>query len=266
MEEVIKYLNDLKYEKIIGSLVIVLIAIIVYKIATYILEKSENNDKLNLFTSNKSKTYIKLMKSIIRYVIMILTGLVILQINGINVSSVLAGVGIFGVVFGFAIQDWLKDIIRGSSIISDDYFKVGDIVKYNGIEGKVLVIGLKTTKIKDLSTSNVISIANRKIEEVEVVSNVIYVRIPMSYKIKIEKAEKAIDEILNLVNTNDNVSKSRYMGVAEMADSSVQYLIEVTCNPQYKLQVRRDTIRSIMVVLNNNNIEVPYTQIDIHNK
>ena len=178
MDVVLEFFKGIKYEKVVGSIVIVIIAILIYKIATYILGKSEANDKLKLFTSNKGKTYIKLMKSIIRYVIMILTGLIILQINGVNVSSVLAGVGIFGVVFGFAIQDWLKDIIRGSSIISDDYFKVGDIVKYNDIEGKVLVIGLKTTKIKDIKTSNIISIANRKIEEVEIVSNLIYVRIP----------------------------------------------------------------------------------------
>ncbi len=266
MDVVLEFFKGIKYEKVVGSIVIVIIAILIYKIATYILGKSEANDKLKLFTSNKGKTYIKLMKSIIRYVIMILTGLIILQINGVNVSSVLAGVGIFGVVFGFAIQDWLKDIIRGSSIISDDYFKVGDIVKYNDIEGKVLVIGLKTTKIKDIKTSNIISIANRKIEEVEIVSNLIYVRIPMSYEVKVEKAEKAVDDILNLIKGNNNVNGCRYLGITELADSSIQYLVEVTCNPQNKLQVRRDTIKSIVLGLDKNNIEVPYTQIDIHNK
>lgn len=266
MDVVLEFFKGIKYEKVVGSIVIVIIAILIYKIATYILGKSEANDKLKLFTSNKGKTYIKLMKSIIRYVIMILTGLIILQINGVNVSSVLAGVGIFGVVFGFAIQDWLKDIIRGSSIISDDYFKVGDIVKYNDIEGKVLVIGLKTTKIKDIKTSNIISIANRKIEEVEIVSNLIYVRIPMPYEVKVEKAEKAVDDILNLIKGNNNVNGCRYLGITELADSSIHYLVEVNCNPQNKLQVRRDTIKSIVLGLDKNNIEVPYTQIDIHNK
>ena len=55
-----------------------------------------------------------------------------------------AGLGILGVIFGLAIQDWLKDIIRGSSILSDNYFAVGDVVKYKDIEGKVLVIEIKT--------------------------------------------------------------------------------------------------------------------------
>ena len=95
MDMIMDFFKGIKYEKVIGSIVIIIIAILVYKIATYILGKSESNDKLKLFTSNKGKTYIKLMKSIIRYVIMILTGLIILQINGVNVSSILDGVGIF---------------------------------------------------------------------------------------------------------------------------------------------------------------------------
>lgn len=266
MDNIINFFKGIRYEKVIGSIVIIILAIVIYKIATFILSKSEANDRLKLFTSNKGKTYIKLMKSIIRYIIMILTGLIILQINGVNVSSVLAGVGIFGVVFGFAIQDWLKDIIRGSSIISDDYFTVGDIIKYNGIEGKVLVIGLKTTKIQDLKTSNIISIANRKIEEVEIVSNLIYIRIPVPYETQVEKVEKTIEEILDSIKNNNKVNGCRYLGLTELADSSMQYLIEITCNPQFKFQVRRDALKEVVIGLKNNKISVPYTQIDIHNK
>ena len=60
--------------------------------------------------------------------------------------------------------------------------------------------------------------------------------------------------------------KCRYLGVAELADSSIEYLLEVTCNPINKLQVRRDTLKSILLTLEKNNIEVPYKQIDIHEK
>ena len=88
----------------------------------------------------------------------------------------------------------------------------------------------------------------------------------MPYEVKVEKAEKAVDDILNSIKSNNNVNGCRYLGITELADSSIQYLVEVTCNPQYKLQVRRDTIKSIVLGLDKNNIDVPYTQIDIHNK
>ena len=266
-EESIKnFFDNIAHMQIINSIIIIILSIVIYKGIIYFLNKGEEKGKSKVFKTNKGKTYIKLIRSIIRYVFMIVTVLIVLQINGVNVSSVLAGVGILGVIFGLAIQDWLKDIIRGSSIISDNYFQVGDIVKYKDIEGKVLEIGLKTTKIQDLKTSNIISIANRNIEEVQVVSKFIYVRIPMPYEVPVEKAENVIEQIKESIKQNDNVNDCRYIGVTELADSSIQYLLEVNCNQQFKLQVGRDTLKSILLGLENNNIQVPYNQIDVHNK
>ena len=266
MENFKKLLDNVWFTRGIHSLLVIIVSIIIYKSIIYLLNKGEEKAKISVFTSNKGKTYLKLIKSIIRSVFIILTVLIVLQVNGVNVSSVLAGVGIFGVIFGLAIQDWLKDIIRGSSIISDDYFKVGDIVKYREIEGKVLAIGLKSTKIKDLKTSNIISIANRNIDEAQVVSEFVYIKIPMPYEVKLKQAEKAVEDIIELINKNENVTNCRYLGVNELADSAIEYLLEVTCNPEKKLQTRRDAIRCILEGLETNKIDVPYTQIDIHNK
>lgn len=266
MENIEIFLSNVWNVRFINSIIILVFSFLLYKGIIFFLEKNKETSKFKIFTSNKGKTYIKLIKSIIRNIFILVTLFLILQANGINVSSVLTGVGILGVVFGLAIQDWLKDIIRGTSILSDEYFQVGDIVKYKGIEGKVLVIGLKTTKIQDLMTSNIISIANRNIEEIEVVSNLIYVRIPMPYEVSLEKAESAIQDIIELVKKNNNVNNCRYIGVTELAASSIEYLLEVDCNQQYKFQVKRDTLRSILIGLDINKIEVPFTQIDIHNK
>lgn len=266
MDDAKSIFDSIWYTRIIQSLIVIVVSLMFYKFITYLLNKSEEKSNIKLFASGKGKTYIKLIKSVAKYIILVLALLSILKINGIDINSVLAGVGILGVIFGLAIQDWLKDIIRGSSIISDDYFEVGNVVKYKNIEGKVLVIGLKTTKIKDLATGNIISVANRNIDEVELVSNFIYIRVPMPYEVKLDKAEKTIDDIVKLVKENDKVKSCEYKGVAELADSKIEYLLSVECNPEFKLQTKRDTIRCIIKGLENNKIEVPYTQIDIHNK
>ena len=266
MEEIGKFFENAMNVQIVKSITVLLASIILYKILIFVISKGEKSNRLKLMETQKKKTYIKLIRSIIRYAFILATILILLQVNGIDVSSVVAGVGVFGVVFGLAIQDWLKDIIRGSSIISDQYFAVEDIVKYNDIEGKVLVIGLKSTKIQDLATGNIISVANRKIEEIQKVSKVIYINIPMPYEVSVETAEKAINDILENIKTNNNTEGCRYMGVNKLDESSINYLIEVTCNPLYKLQVRRDAHRSILVELENNNIAVPYNQLDIHTK
>ena len=258
MGKLIKLWEDAEKSKIINSIIIIIVSIILYMIIAYLLEKGEKKDKSKIFKSKKSKTYLKLIKSVIRYVFIIITTLMLLQTNGIDVSSVLAGVGVLGVVFGLAIQDWIKDIIRGSSILSDNYFSVGDVVKYKGIEGKVLVIGLKTTKIQDIRTGNIISIANRNIEEVEVVSDFIYIIIPMPYEISVEKAEKTVNKIITKASELENVEAMRYLGVNDLADSSINYLIE--------LQIRRDALKIALKEMAKDGIEVPYKQLDIHQK
>ena len=263
MEEFKIFWENVSKTNLASSIIVIAISFILYKIVVFFLSKGEEKNKQKV---SKKNTYLKLFKSILRYVFGIITILIVLQINGIDVNSILAGVGIAGVVFGLAIQDWLKDVIRGSSILSDNYFQVGDVVKYKGIEGKVLLLGLKTTKIQDLATSNIISIANRNIEEIEIVSNLIYIKIPMPYEVNLERAEKAVNDIKQLIDKNEKTEKCRYLGVTELADSSIEYLLEITCNPLNKKQVRREALRSILVGLEKNNIEVPYTQIDIHEK
>ena len=248
--------------KIINSVVVVIITFVLYKGVIFVLNKSEGT----LFTNKKGKTYFKLIKNVIRFIFMIIAVLVVLQTNGIDVSSVLAGVGIIGVVFGLAIQDWLKDIIRGSSILSDEYFQVGDIIKYKDIEGRVLVIGLKTTKIQDLKNNNIISIANRNIEEVQLVSNLVYLSIPMPYETNIKIAENTVYDICEAVKSNNNVNDCIYKGVNELAESCIKYYIMIDCNPINKLQVIRDANRSILVEMDRNGIKVPYNQIDVNMK
>ena len=128
------------------------------------------------------------------------------------------------------------------------------------------MVGLKTTKVQDIRTQNVISIANRNIEQIEVVSDMIYIELPLPYEVKVGKAEEALNEIVTEIKNNENVEDCEYKGVNELADSSINYLIAVKCDVNKKLQTRRDAIRTALLVLDKHGIEVPFTQIDIHNK
>ena len=266
MQELIEKYENTIYFKIAVSMLIILIAVIIYKIILHIFAKSEKLYKNGDEVKKKRATYFRLFRSILRYVIIIITALALLEVNGVKVTSLFAGLGIVSVVVGLAIQDWLKDIIRGSSLVSDNYFHVGDVVKYNDIEGRVVVIGHKTTQIQDIRTSNIVSIANRRIEEVQVVSEKNYIEIPMPYELPLKRAESIVFEIIDEVKKNEKVKDCIYKSVNKLDSSSINYYIEVDCSPIDKLQVRRDALRVILKVMEQNNISVPYTQIDIHNK
>lgn len=264
--DISKYLNNALLIMIVKSLVSVLISIIIYNVFVTIIGSGINKVDFGKLSIKKKTTYLKMLKSIVRYVLIVINILIILNIFGINITSMLAGVGIIGIILGFAIQDALKDIIKGIDIIADNYYQVGDVIKYDDITGKVISIGLKTTKLEDVNTFNIVSISNRNIEEVEVVSNLINIDIPISYDVKLKDAEEAVKDIVEAIKKHKNVINCEYRGVNDLADSSIKYQIKVYCNPLDKVQIRRDALRYVLVGLDKHNLSVPYNQIDVHQK
>lgn len=263
MDEIKNFMERIFSNNIISSVIVVIISITIYELIRKIAFKgAKKNSKM----SNRNKTYIKVLLSIVRYVFLIVTILIVLKINGVNVDSILAGAGIVGIVIGFAVQDALKDIIRGMTILTDSYFSVGDVVQYKDITGKVVSTGLSTTKIKDIRTFNIISIANRNIEEIQVVSDSIDIMVPLPYELPINKAEKVMNEIVERVKIIPEITEVAYKGVSNFKESNIDYYLNVHCNPEIRRIITRTVNCTILRVLENNKIAIPYKQIDIHQK
>ncbi len=247
------------------SAIVILISILIYAIISRFLTRKEKKNS-KILSNKQNKTFIRMLKSIVGYTLSIFTLLVILQIFGVNVTSMLAGVGIVSIVIGLALQDALKDIFRGFEIISDNYYSIGDVIKYGDNTGQVQSISLRTTKIQDINTMNIVSIANRNIDQVEVLSGNIYIPIPLPYHLKVKDAEAIMGEIIKPLEKRDNITSVKYQGINAFSDSSLNYQIVVTCDPMNKLQVRRDALKVIVQALEDHKLSIPYPQIDIHTK
>ena len=250
--------------RIIEMILVVAASYVVYKLIRKIMIRQEAKIGTNKSLAPRRKTYYRLTVSAVRYAIMVIACLLILQIAGVDISSLVTGLGIVSIIVGLALQDWLKDIIRGASIIGDSYFHVGDVIRYRDKDGEVLAIGLKTTRIRLIATDNILSVANRNLEEIEVVSWILRERIPLPYDLPVYQAEKVMRDIVVRVKKNEHVENCRYMGVQNLEPSSIEYFLEIRANPLYHLQVRRDMIRSALLAMEENHISVPYQQLDIH--
>ena len=266
MENLKEAVTNLMQNQLFHSVVIILVSFFIYRVIHKIIMNGEKNSKINETISKRSKTYFKMIINILRYVFIVITILIVLQTNGVDVSSMLAGVGIASVIIGLAVQDALKDIIRGMNIISDNYFSIGDYVKFGEIEGKVVEIGLRTTKISDIKSGTIVSIANRNIEQAGVYGDWIYITIPMPYEVSIEKAEETIGEIMQELEAQEEISECSYKGVSSLDDSCIQYLLGIHSKAEVRYQVKRDSLRIVLLVMARHQIEVPYQQIDIHQK
>ena len=252
-------------QRIFWSLVTIVISTIIYAIISRALDKHEKR-KTKLLANKKGRTMNRMIKSIIRYILIILDFLIILQIFGIDVSSMLAAAGVAGIIIAFAIKDALQDIIRGFDIISDNYYNVGDVIKIDTIEGKVLTLGLKTTKLEDINTKNVVSIANRNIVQVEVMSEMIDIDVPLPYEVTIPTAEKVMDGIVAELKKQDDVKSAEYRKISNFSASSMDYRVKVYGPPASRPQIRRDSLDTIAKVLARHKISIPYPQLDLHTK
>lgn len=225
---------------------------------------SDKKDKKpKVFANKKRKTYLRMLKSVICAVAVIIVILIILQFFGINVSSMLAGVGIASIIIGFALQDAMKDIFRGLEIVADNYYDIGDFIKYGDNIGEVLSINLRTTKIQDMNSMNIVSIANRNINQVEIVSEYIYLQVPLPYEIKPKAAELIMAEIAKNVQNIDNVKTVEYQGLSQIAGSSLNYQLAITCEPANLLSVRRASLGVVTETLAEHKLRLPYQNLTI---
>ena len=247
------------------SCIVVALGLLIYRLIAKVLNTKEKKSS-RILSDKKNKTFIHMLKSIAACILSIITVLMVLQIYGVNVTSMLAGVGIASIVIGFALQDSLKDIIRGFVIVSDDYYEIGDVIKFGDNVGPVVSVSLLTTKIQDINTMNIVSISNRNIDKVEVDPGYIYISVPLPLNLKVAKAEELMHEITQKLNRHHGISDAAYQGINEISESSLAYQVVMTCNPADRLQTRRDAIRIIITTLEAHRVNIPHEQLDVHTK
>lgn len=266
MDFIKDFLDNIWIRRIFWSAVVVVLNFLIYHVIAKVLNAREKK-VTRIMNNKKNKTVIHMLKSMVAGSLGIITALMVLQIYGINVNSMLAGVGIASIVIGFALQDSLKDIIRGFVIVSDDYYEIGDVINYGNNVGPVISISLLTTKIQDINTMNIVSIANRNIDKVEINPGYIYIPVPLPYKVEVEDAEVVMHEITKKVSKLDSVKDVKYQGINDLTPNSQNYQFYVIASdPANTLQTRRDCLKIIITTLNEHKISIPRDQLDIYSK
>ena len=123
--------------------------------------------------------------------------MMILDVYGIDTKSILASLGVFTAVLALALQDILKDIVGGISIIIEGQYRIGDIVTINNFKGEVISLTLKSTRVKAY-TGEIKIFANRNISEVinhSFSSSLAIVDIAVAYDSDLSKVDKVLNKI-----------------------------------------------------------------------
>lgn len=263
-----KIISFFLHKEVYGVLLIIVAIFLVNKLLNIIVDKFISTRKSEV-AKKRTRTVVTLFKNIKKYLILTLGVLAILDLYGVNTSSIIASLGVASAVIALSFQDSLKDIISGAAIILDNYFIVGDLVKYNGFTGTIIEFGLRSTKIKN-ADGEVYTIANRNINEVINLSqkkSSPLIVIPTAYEEDVEKVEKVLNKIIDEIKKWDGVDEegTSYLGIMELADSSVNYGIRIMCEQEKQFRYKWDALRLIKMTYDKNNIKIPYNQIEVHN-
>jgi MscS family membrane protein len=151
-----------------NSLLALVFLFMILRVFDIIIE-SWGNSFAKKTKTNLDDILLPLFHKTIRVIFSIIALMWILKIWSINIGPYLAGVGISGLVLGLALQDSLKNVFGGVSLILDKTFRVGDKIKIDsGDIGEVHDIGLRSTKIRTYDNEIIVvpngNLANSKIQ------------------------------------------------------------------------------------------------------
>lgn len=262
-------LEKILVKEIIGPILIVSIAVLIYGIFSRISKKIINQ-KMSFGDARKTKTMISLFNNIMKYLIALIAILLILDIYKIDTKTIIASIGVIGAVVGLALQDSLKDFFAGLFIIFDNQYALGDYIKIGDFMGEVIAIGMKTTKIRAY-TGEVKIISNRFITEVinySINDALAIIDVTVEYNSDLDLAERILKDVCKEGNREIKLltGKLELLGIEDLSENGVRFRIVGHCKPMSHYEVQRIVRRKVKTALEFNNIKISYKQVVVRSE
>lgn len=206
-------------EKLSFSLTVFLKILIIYHLVALAYHAANALGETFEEFSSKAESTIddqlsQIIKKTLRVFVVIVGVLIGLQNLGVNVTALLAGLGIGGVAIAFAAQDTVANVFGTITILFDSPFKIGDRIIVSGFDGIVEEVGFRSTRIRTL-TNTLVTIPNSVIakENIENISAKTFFRIRhvlgIEYSTPYDKIQNFCEQIRYLLNQNPNIDKTR---------------------------------------------------------
>ncbi|MGF1756627.1 mechanosensitive ion channel family protein [Photobacterium sagamiensis] len=194
--------------------------------------------------------------------------LIALSQIGLNLTPILTGFGVAGVIIGFALQDTLSNFASGMMLLIYRPFDVGDFVEAGGVSGKVSHMSLVNTTIKTFD-NQVIIVPNSKIWG-DIIKNVTHERVRrvdmvfgIGYSDDIELAEKVLSDI---VDAHPAVLRQpeKTIKLHTLNTSSVDFIVRPWVRTEDYWDVYWDITREVKMRFDQEGLSIPFPQQDVH--
>jgi small-conductance mechanosensitive channel len=261
-------------------LAIILVGWFIYKILgmimplivmRYVVEKGKKRRSRG-YLRQRSKTLGRVVTQAIGIFIVLIGFFMILSELGMDITPLLASAGVAGIVIGLAAQDAVRDFINGFTIMMEDHYNVGDVVKVSDITGEVEEMALRRTVLRDLK--GILHVVPNG--QIRVSSN--YTRSISRAFFEVSVAYKEdLDRVMALVKkTWEEMAKDPewegkiidktpwLLRVEEFGDSGIIIRAVGDTRPMEQWNIMGELRRRIKKVFDEEGIEIPWPHIKLY--
>lgn len=262
-EKLTQLLSTITVKDVIVLSLILIAGIILNKIITKSLEKTLPKSRL----TPGFQSLVKYSAKVGLWVIVII---IIIGNIGINLSSLVALLGVLALGISLALQNALSNVAGGAQVLSSHPFGIGDYVDIGAYSGTVVEITMVYTKLL-MPDGRKVCIPNSITSASSIINYNTYgtrrqdIVIGLSYDTPPKLAEKALKEVLSYSAAILKTPEPEVL-LTEYGDSSVKYTLRFWTKPADYWPTRFLLLRKMSDVLDKHSISIPYPQMDIHLK
>lgn len=251
--------------KVVLSFLVLVIGMKVIKWVRKILRKA-------LTKGNADIGVIQFLDALVRFSLIAVLILLVASGFGLETTSIITVLGSAGIAIGLAIQGSLSNFAGGVLILLLKPFKVGDYIKEDtkGNEGTVIEISLFYTKLRtydekiivlpngNLANNSLTNVTGQELRKLEI-------KVGISYEADIKKAKEIL---LSLAEKEESVlkDKEKKVFVDQLADSSVILGLRCYVSSDDYWEAKWKLTEDIKYAFDQNDIGIPFQQLDIHIK
>ena len=218
----------------------------------------------------RAATIGSVLRSIASFAVATVAGIMILGELGLNLAPVIASAGIVGIAIGFGAQNLVRDFLTGIFMILEDQYGVGDVVDAGEATGSVEAVGLRTTRLRDVS-GVVWHIRNGEIIRIGNMSqgwSRALLDVAVGYATPVARAREVIKSVADSVWQDEVfgplvLEEPEVWGVENFGPDAVVVRLVVKTVPLEQWKVARELRERLKARFDQEGIEIPFPQRSI---
>lgn len=244
------------------ALVVLVLGLLIIAVVKKLVKKNSTKSRK---IDNSAASFITSIVALIAYVALMI---VFIASLGFSTEGIIASLSSVMLAIALGLQNTLASLANGILLIFTKPFKAGDFVDIGGTSGTVKEIKLFSVKLVTADNltivipnntvfgSTIINYSKMPLRRLDIV-------VPVSYSVDVNQVKTLVNE---LVAKDERIAKdpAPFFRLTEYGASSLNFTLRVWTSAGDFWSVRFDLLEGILELLRQNNIEIPYDQLDVH--